>query len=98
VPPSTNGAAANAVAYVRPHDVEVFGSRVMVGTEAVVRYVSTAGPFVKVELAVNNSEKLVEVDLSRDEFRKLSLEVGKPVFMRVRKARVFGADGGVQFN
>jgi sulfate/thiosulfate transport system ATP-binding protein len=98
VPSSTNGAAANAVAYVRPHDVEVFGSRVMVGTEAVVRYVSTAGPFVKVELAVPNSEKPVEVDLSRDEFRKLHLEVGKSVFMRVRKARVFGADGDVRFN
>jgi hypothetical protein len=63
-----------------------------------VRYVSTAGPFVKVELAITDSERPVEVDLSRDEFRKLHLEVGKPVFMRVRKARVFGVDGGAQVN
>jgi sulfate ABC transporter, ATP-binding protein len=94
LPGTINGEANDAVAYVRPHDVEIFGSPVMVGTPATVQYVSGAGPFVKVELALNGSDdaRIVEADLSREEFRKLDLKAGQPVFIRARKARVFATD------
>jgi sulfate transport system ATP-binding protein len=82
-----------AIAYVRPHDVEIFSSPVMVGTGAVVRFVSAAGPFVKVELAVDDDDTLIECDLSREEVRKLDLKVGQAVYIRARKARVFTANG-----
>lgn len=95
LPSTMNGEANNAVAYVRPHDIEIFASPVMVGTQAKVQFVAGAGPFIKVELTLpgrDGHEEVVEADLSREEFRKLDLKVGQPVFIRARKARVFAAD------
>lgn len=92
-----NGEADGAVAYVRPHDVEIFASPVMVGTAATVQYISGAGPFIKVELLVpGNDSGVIEADLSREEYRRLNLKVGQPVYMRARKARVFAA--GTELN
>ncbi len=83
--------AGPAVAYVRPHDIQVFPSEVMVGVPAVVRAVFAAGPVVKAELALGEAEPVVEAELSREAFRQASLAVGQKVFVRARAARVFPA-------
>jgi sulfate transport system ATP-binding protein len=98
LPPPTNGEAHGAIAYVRPHDIEIFANAVMVGTAATVRYISTAGPFVKVELSLTSGDRLIEADLSRDEYRKLDLRVGQPVFIRARKARVFSSESEIRLH
>jgi sulfate transport system ATP-binding protein len=93
--PNGAGRAGDApVAYVRPHNIEIFNGPVMAGTPAVVRYLSTAGSMVKVELAVsdlppNGNRPVVEAELSREQFRHLNLQVGQPVTIRAREARVF---------
>ncbi len=83
-----------AIAFVRPHDLEVFTGPVMVGGAATVTYVSSAGPVVKVELRVEGVEPLVEAEMGWDEYRKLKLKAGQKVFVRAHSARVFlAADG-----
>jgi sulfate transport system ATP-binding protein len=102
-----NGAGAPGhppVAYVRPHNIDIFNGPVMAGTPATVRYVSSAGPLVKVELTIDNGagangsggngevpsrDSIVEVELSREQFRHLNLHVGQQVTIRAREARVF---------
>jgi sulfate transport system ATP-binding protein len=84
-------AGSEAVAYVRPHDVEIFNGMVMSGIPGVVRYVSAAGPLAKIEVEVEDGH-LVEVELSRPALHALNLKVGRAVHVRARKARVFITD------
>ena len=78
-----------AIAYVRPHDVEIFTGPVMVGRAAVVRYLSAAGPLAKVELSLTDDNSLVEAEIGRPQLHALDLKLGQPVFVRARKARIF---------
>jgi sulfate transport system ATP-binding protein len=78
-----------AIAYVRPHDIEIFTGSVMVGVPATIRYLSAAGPVVKVDLLIGGNGLLLEAEVPRAEFQKLNLQAGAQVFVRARHARVF---------
>ncbi len=86
--PLVNG-GGRAIAYVRPHDLEIFTGPVMVGEPAVVRYLTAAGPVAKIELSLDHGGSLVEAEVGRAELHALDLKIGQPVFLRARKARVF---------
>lgn len=77
--------------FVRPHEIEIFTGRVMVCVPALVRYVSAAGPVVKVELSVEGREELIEAEIAHDEYHKLKFGVGQEVFIRPRQGRAFPA-------
>ena len=83
--------STQAIAYVRPHDVEIFTGPVMVGRAAVVRYLSAAGPVAKIELALDGDNCLVEAEIGRPQLHALDLKLGQPVYVRARKARIFPA-------
>jgi sulfate transport system ATP-binding protein len=85
---AVNG-ASRAIAYVRPHDIEIFTGSVMAGRPAVVRYVAAAGPVAKIELALHGDERLVEAEIGRPQLHALDLKLGQPVYVRARKARIF---------
>ncbi len=79
-----------AVAYVRPHDVEVErGHNGYPVFAVVVRHVLAAGPLVRVELDRADGGGLIEAELSRERYRDLDLRVGDPAFVRPRSFRVF---------
>jgi sulfate transport system ATP-binding protein len=83
---------APAVGYVRSHDIEIERESVDAGSlQAVVRYVLSVGPLVRVDLELPGGEG-VEVDLAREVADRLGLEVGEQVFARPRKMRVFTED------
>jgi sulfate transport system ATP-binding protein len=89
VSPEVVNGNRQAIAYVRPHDVEIFTGPVMVGRAAVVRYLSAAGPLAKVELSLTDDNSLVEAEIGRPQLHALDLKLGQPVFVRARKARIF---------
>ena len=91
VAPGVVNGSTQAVAYVRPHDLEIFTGPVMVGRAAVVRYLSAAGPVAKVELSLADDSALVEAELGRAQLHALDLKLGQPVYVRARKARIFPA-------
>jgi len=74
--------------YVRPHDVEVRLEPNGTTEPAVVERILHLGHHVRVELSVNGGDP-VSAQLTRDEADRLSLEPGRPVFVRPSKARVF---------
>jgi sulfate transport system ATP-binding protein len=81
---------AQAVAYVRPHDIEVMREPLDAGaTSAVVLHLHTAGPVVRLELERQDGGGVVEAELSRERYRELHLEVGERIFIRPRNLRVF---------
>jgi sulfate/thiosulfate transport system ATP-binding protein len=81
-----------AVAYVRPYDVELSTQRVGSSAfEAVVRHIRAFGPLVRVELDLVDMGTTIEAHLPRDEFEALGTAKGDRVYVAARKARVFAA-------
>lgn len=83
-----------AIAYVRPHDIEV--DRVKNGESALaahIIHIVSIGPIVRLELAHddNANKNLVQVEISKDRFRTLQLEKGDRVFVTPRKLDLFPA-------
>ena len=94
VAPENLGASESpVVGYVRPHDIEVEREPVDSDSfKAEVRHVHTIGPMVKMELFLCETKETVEVELSRDVYRRLALQKDETVFVRPRKLRVFADD------
>jgi sulfate transport system ATP-binding protein len=78
-------------AYVRPHDVEIRLEPNGTTEAAVVDRILHLGHHIRVDLTVDGGE-LVTAQLTRDDADRLSLEPGRPVFVRPSRAKTF-ADG-----
>ncbi|TSA52870.1 MAG: sulfate ABC transporter ATP-binding protein [Nitrosomonadaceae bacterium] len=81
-----------AVAYVRPHDIEV--DRVAQGEAALaarVTHVLSVGPIVRLELIREDSEDKnpIQVEISKERFRELQLVRGDQVFIKLRRFDLF---------
>ncbi|HQR50534.1 MAG TPA: sulfate ABC transporter ATP-binding protein [Methylophilaceae bacterium] len=89
--PEYHGAEnAPAVAYVRPHDIDI--RREAGGDSAfkvVVNHIHPIGSVVRVELEREDESELIEAELTRERFRELDLRTGDWVFVRPRNLRVF---------
>ena len=81
-----------AVAYVRPHEIEV--ERTASGAAAIsalVVHVLTVGPIVRLELVRKDDVDItpIQVELSKERFRELQLVKGDEVFITPRRLDVF---------
>ena len=79
-----------AIAYVRPHDIEIL--RHADGNssfQAKINYIHAIGPVVRLELERSDSKILVEAELSRERFDYLKLAEGETVYLRPHNLRVF---------
>ena len=81
-----------AVAYVRPHDIEIERAQ-NEETALPVRivHVLAVGPVVRVELAREGAEWTdpIQAEISRERFRELKLVAGERVFIRPRRYDLF---------
>lgn len=80
-----------AVAYVRPHDIEIFKTEIGSNPkiEAFISYVHTIGPLVRLELQRTDHSELIEAELTQERFRELGVSQGDKVFVYPRNVRVF---------
>jgi len=80
-----------AVAYVRPHDIEIFKTEIGSNPkiEAFVSYVHAIGPLVRLELQRTDHSELIEAELTQERFRELGVNQGDKVFVYPRNVRVF---------
>ncbi|PHV10622.1 sulfate/molybdate ABC transporter ATP-binding protein [Chitinimonas sp. BJB300] len=81
----------SAVAYVRPHDIEILREPNQQTLVAAVDHVRTIGSTVRLELRLENGDP-VEAELSRDAFALNRYTSGERVYIRPRTARVFAED------
>ena len=79
--------AADGVAFVRPHDIDIEHAPVAGGLEATVQDVHAIGPLVRVELA--HATELIEVELTRERANELALAKGQLVWLKPRQVKVF---------
>ncbi|MBV1776730.1 sulfate ABC transporter ATP-binding protein [Burkholderiaceae bacterium DAT-1] len=88
IPP---GARDGAVAYVRPHDIEI--ERIAQGDAlpATIDHVRAIGASVRLELSLSNGDP-VEAEMSRDHYANKRFIVGERVFIRPRQKKTFVED------
>ncbi|MGE5384777.1 MAG: sulfate/molybdate ABC transporter ATP-binding protein [Betaproteobacteria bacterium] len=82
--------AEDALAFVRPHDIDLSRTPIEDGMESVVQYVHPIGPLVRVELT--HDAETIEVELSRERHEALDLAAGQTVWFRPRQLKVFGVE------
>jgi sulfate transport system ATP-binding protein len=79
-----------AVAYVRPHNIQL--TRVKNGKpvlEVKVRNIHAAGPTARVELERTDTGEELEAEVPRLEEQRLGLKIGETAFASLREARIF---------
>ncbi len=78
---------SKAVAYVRPHDIEVSRTALTEALQGEVLEVRRLGGLVR--LVLRHGGEQVEVELSRERYLEEVVDVGEQVWFRPRRARVF---------
>ncbi|MDQ8037687.1 MAG: sulfate ABC transporter ATP-binding protein [Pedobacter sp.] len=78
---------SKAVAYVRPHDIEVSREALGEALQGEVLEVRRLGGLVR--LVLRHGQEQVEVELSRERYLEEAVDVGEPVWFRPRQAKVF---------
>ena len=78
-----------AVAYVRPHDIEIQAAPADGFIAATVDSVSTAGAVLRMELRHDLGDNIIHVELPRSQERLLDLKPGARVYARPTSSKVF---------
>ncbi|MDR3221111.1 MAG: sulfate ABC transporter ATP-binding protein [Candidatus Accumulibacter sp.] len=82
-----SGERIHALAFVRPHDINIESAPMAGGIEATVQDIHTIGPLVRVELA--HASERVEVELTRERADTLDLRKGQHAWLKPRQIKVF---------
>jgi sulfate/thiosulfate transport system ATP-binding protein len=83
---------ANARLFVRPHEIRVTSKPT--GNQEVpvtVTHIHLAGPRVRLELE-DDENKILQVDMSHDDFLKTQLKKNDKAFVSLQKSRIFISD------
>ncbi len=84
-----------AIAYVRPHDIELNRTPSDKGDiEARVEEVFTIGPSVRLELIRKDGGGRIEAELTRERYNEMKFQEGENIFINFRNPRVFLGKGG----
>lgn len=85
---------APAVAYVRPHDIEI--ERHKNGQPAIaatIQHIRPVGPVVRLKLKRQDTGQMIEAELSKERFRELELKTGEVVFIKPKHWTVYQGEG-----
>jgi sulfate/thiosulfate transport system ATP-binding protein len=83
---------AQAIGYVRPHEIEVLAEPVPDAYATRLVRSTTIGRVARLEFALASDERTVTVELSRDAARALLLPVGAVAYLRALHLRRFAKD------
>lgn len=79
-----------AVGYVRPHHMKI--ERTKQSEDAIptkITFIHSVGPIWHIEMKREDIDEYVEVELNKEEFEKLNLEIGEVVYVRPKEIQVF---------
>lgn len=88
--PESSAPHESAIAYVRPHDIEIL--RAPEGTQSIpatVTYTRNLGAIVRLELTETETGNVVEVELSREQYSQGNYKIGETIYIKPKNIRVF---------
>jgi len=89
-PEYNNAENAPAVAYTRPHEIEVGRSAPgELGISARLKRALVVGPSARLELEREDDAGIIEAEIPSDLYRSLALREGETLLVRPRKTKVF---------
>ncbi|MBI1822976.1 MAG: sulfate/molybdate ABC transporter ATP-binding protein, partial [Nitrospirae bacterium] len=84
-----------AIAYVRPHDIELNRTPSDKGDiEAKIEEIFPIGPSVRFELIRKDGGGRIEAELTRERYNEMKFIEGEEIFISFRNPRVFLGEGG----
>jgi sulfate transport system ATP-binding protein len=85
-----DGVDAPAVAYVRPHEIEIerFSPGIK-GIPAQLQRALVVGPTARLELEREDNSEIIEAELTEHRYRQLNLKEGETLIVRPRALKVF---------
>lgn len=82
-----------AVAYARPHELEVDKQcNELTNIEAAIVYIRVIGPIVRLELQRTDNGDLIDAELSKEKYQDQTFQSGEKVFIGLRNPQVFAED------
>ena len=79
-----------ALAYVRPHDIEIVRENPdRDALPAVIERIQLVGPVARLTLRRHDADEPVEAEMPRERFTALTLTQGEQVFIKPRRPRIF---------
>lgn len=78
-----------AIAYVRPHDIELSEHASEGAIPARIAHISTAGSVLRIELQHPINSDVLHVELPRAQERSLNLTIGASVYARPTQSKIF---------
>lgn len=81
--------SGDAVAYVRPHDIDISLIPQQSSLPVIVKQVRAIGSVVRLEAAIGQDGEVVEIELSRERFNLTPVALGDEVFIRPRQIKLF---------
>jgi sulfate transport system ATP-binding protein len=90
---SADEVALPGFAYVRPHEIDVLHQAEEEAIAATLELITVVGPTVRLELQTAISDRVVHVELNKEQFKKLGLAVAQQVYLKPRYSRVFLGEG-----
>ncbi|MBB5019977.1 sulfate transport system ATP-binding protein [Chitinivorax tropicus] len=81
-----------AVAFVRPHDIDIDRTQVGNALPVVINHIRAIGPMVRLEMTLQDTQEIVEAEMPRDAYAGRQFKEGERVFIRPRQAKVFAKE------
>lgn len=78
-----------ALAYVRPHDIELSRELKNAAFKATLTFSNAVGSSVYVELKREDTGSLIEAELSHEKFKQLNIQQGESLYIHPRNIRLF---------
>ncbi|MGE4286092.1 MAG: sulfate/molybdate ABC transporter ATP-binding protein [Phycisphaerae bacterium] len=89
---SRDSTQSSVKAYVRPHDIEIMRTSDKEAIQAKVIHVTPVGPIVKIQLARQDTNEVVDAEINRQVFDQLKLQTGELAYIRLTNPRYFADD------
>lgn len=89
VPEYADQPLSQAMAYIRPHDIEILSQQDEAALPAQVELIALVGSRVRLELRTTQQNKLIHVELSKHRYQKLGLKTGQTTWLKPMKSRIF---------
>ncbi|MCE5287297.1 MAG: sulfate/molybdate ABC transporter ATP-binding protein [Pelosinus sp.] len=80
---------AEAISYVRPHDIEIARNPGEGFIPATILFIRSVGYSVHLELRRGDTEDFVEAELSKEQYKELGLKTGEKVFVKPTGLKIF---------